>query len=205
MGMKKLPDNLFEVKLSTGIKKYDVVINCTYSNINQINSFLDLPQKKLLYEDVVIPVFKYPSSSFGLTVMDGPFCSVMPRGMKKNEFMLYHVKYSLIHAKIAVEKPSVHNLIITYALLKSPGNFYDRSSFFMPFLKNVELAGFNRATRTVYENDDDARLTELYTYDGISNYFTILSGKVTTCIQVALEVKHILQGRKMTKRFKISV
>ena len=205
IGLKVLSDGQFEAKLNTGIKNYDVVINCTYSNINQINSYLGLPPKKLLYEDVMIPVFKYPSTAFGLTIMDGPFCSVMPRGMKKNEFLLYHVKDSLLDTKLAMEKPEFPRLNITDEQLKAPGSIYDRSSFFMPFLKHVQLAGYNRTTRTVYENDDDARLTELYSYDGLNNYFTILSGKVTTCIQVALEVKHILQGRKLKRRFKMAI
>jgi hypothetical protein len=203
--LKILSDGQFEAKLNTGIKNYDVVINCTYSNINQINGFLNLPPKRLLYEDVLIPVFKYPSTAFGLTIMDGPFCSVMPRGIRKNEFLLYHVRDSLLHTKLSVEKPEFPNSDITKDQLRAPGNIYDNSSYFMPFLKNVEPAGYNRTIRTVYENDDDARLTELYTYDGIKNYFTILSGKVTTCIQVALEVKHILQGRKLKRRFKMAI
>ena len=32
----------------------------------------------------------------GLTIMDGPFCSVMPKGNNKNEFLLYHPKYSVV-------------------------------------------------------------------------------------------------------------
>ncbi len=204
-GLKILPDETFEARLSTGVKQYDVVINCTYSSINLINSFLGIPRKKLLYEDVMIPVFKYPAPAFGLTVMDGPFCSVMPKGMRPNEFLLYHVKESLLHTQLSLDKPHFPDHEYTNADLTAEGGIYDRSSYFMPFLKNVEPHGYNRITRAVYENDDDARLTELYTYDGIKNYFTILSGKVTTCVQVALEIKHIIQGRKLKKRFIMSV
>ena len=89
--------------------------------------------------------------------------------------------------------------------LTGPDGIYDKASHFMPFLKNIQPAGYNQVTRSVYENDDDARITELYTYDGLPNYFTILSGKVTTCIQAALEIKHIIQGRKLKKRFIMSV
>ena len=32
----------------------------------------------------------------GLTIMDGPFCSIMPRGNNKDEFLLYHPKYSVV-------------------------------------------------------------------------------------------------------------
>jgi len=73
----------------------------------------------------------------------------------------------------------------------------------MPFIKKAVPCGYNRITRTVYENSDDARITELSTFEGIKNYFAVLSGKVTTCMQVALEIKHILQGKKNPKKFKI--
>jgi hypothetical protein len=203
VGLKVLPDGSFEAKLNTGIKSYDVVINCTYANINQINSFLGISPRKLQYEDVIIPVFKYPSTAFGLTVMDGPFCSVMPRGIRKNEFLLYHVKDSLLNVHLGEERPTFPQLEFeAYEHIRS---LYKNSSFFMPFLKNVEPIGYNRTTRTVYENDDDARLTELFTYEGVKNYYTILSGKVTTCVQIALEIKHMIQGRKLEKRFKVSV
>jgi hypothetical protein len=138
VGLKILPDERFEAKLTTGTKHYDVVINCTYSNINEINSYLGIPQKRLLYEDVIIPVFKYPSPSFGLTVMDGPFCSVMPRGMRENEFLLYHVKDSLLHTQLSKEKPTFPQMEFSDDDLTSKGNIYDKSSYFMPFLKNVQ-------------------------------------------------------------------
>ncbi|RYY56135.1 MAG: NAD(P)/FAD-dependent oxidoreductase [Chitinophagaceae bacterium] len=205
VGLKHMSDGTFEAKLSTGTKTYDVVLNCTYSNINQINSFLDIPEKRLLYEDVIIPVFKYPSPAFGLTVMDGPFCSVMPRGMQRNEFLLYHVKESVLNREISLKRPDFKVTKFTKEELTGPDGIYDKASHFMPFLKNIQPAGYNQVTRSVYENDDDARITELYTYDGLPNYFTILSGKVTTCIQAALEIKHIIQGRKLKKRFIMSV
>jgi hypothetical protein len=123
IGLKQLPDDTFEAKLTSGVKRYDYVINCTYANINEINSYLGLAKKKLLYEDVVIPVFKYPSTAFGLTVMDGPFCSVMPRGMRRNEFLLYHVKDSLLKQHLGIEKPEFPNQNMKMSELTKPGGF----------------------------------------------------------------------------------
>jgi hypothetical protein len=179
-------------------KKYDVVINASYAGFNNVNSMLNIPLKKLLYEKVVIPEFKYDSAAFGLTVMDGPFCSVMPKGKQQNEFLLYHVKYSIIENQLTEILPDFK--LETKDSFKS---IYENSQLFMPFLKTVCPNGFREITRVVHKNDDDARLTELYTYDGFANYFSILSGKITTCVQVALEIKHILQGRNLVKRVKI--
>lgn len=201
--LKQLADTTFEATFNNGIKQYDVVINTTYTNMNRVNSYLGVEPKKLLFENVLIPVFKYPSSALGLTVMDGPFCSVMPRGNVKNEFLLYHVKQSIIESQIAINKPHYEGVRNTPADLKIEENIYAQSAQFMPFLNKSEHLKYDKTIRVVYENDDDARITELFTYPGVKNYFAVLSGKVTTCIQVALEIKHILKGKEKIKRPKI--
>jgi hypothetical protein len=202
-GLKQLPDQTFEAHFNCSVKQYDVVINTTYSNINKINQYLGVPQKQLLFENVIIPVFKYASGPIGLTVMDGPFCSVMPRGNVKNEFLLYNVKESVVQSKLAKDNPEFDLQAHPGSDLKHQDVIYHQSALFMPFLQNAERIGFNKTTRSVYENSDDARITELYTYPEVKNYFSVLSGKVTTCIQVALEIKHILQGKQRLKRAKI--
>lgn len=191
-------DNQYLATYNDTTKEYQAVVNASYANFNIINKLLGIPLKKLLYEKVIIPEFKYQSSAFGLTVMDGPFCSVMPKGKQENEFLLYHVKYSIQENSLAEVRP-------TFSLNSEEvyKDIYKNSQLFMPFLNNVTLNGYNEVVRVVHKNDDDARLTELYTYEGYNNYFALLSGKITTCVQVALEIKHILQGRNIVKRVKV--
>ncbi|WP_295799401.1 FAD-dependent oxidoreductase [Mucilaginibacter sp.] len=199
--LKQLPDKTFEATFNNAVKHYDVVINTTYSNINKINKYLGVEQKRLLFENVIIPVFRYPTPAKGLTIMDGPFCSVMPRGRVKNEFLLYHVRQSVTQSQLAINNPGFG---ISDILDKDAESvIYQQSALFMPFLNDAVHAGYNKTTRLVYENCDDARITELHVYPEVKNYFSVLSGKVTTCIQVALEIKHILQGKQKLKRAKI--
>jgi hypothetical protein len=73
----------------------------------------------------------------------------------------------------------------------------------MPFLSEVKKSTQYKTIRVVHKNSDDARLTELYVYEKFENNFAILSGKISTCIQVALEIKHTLQQKKTEKRFRI--
>ncbi len=195
----ELKSDRFFAQLNDNIQEYDVVINAAYANINQINSYLGIPLKKLLYEDVFIPYFLYPLSRTGLTIMDGEFCSVMPKGINKNEFLLYHVKHSILNSFIGernqISKTSISNDIID--------NIYQKSAEFYPFLREVKHVNFWRTIRAVHENSDDARLSEIFTYPEVDNYYTILSGKVSTCVQVALELKHKLEKRKLARRFKV--
>jgi hypothetical protein len=184
----------FMAKINQQIEEYDIVVNATYSDINQINGYLDIKPSKLKYEDVFIPIFQFDHAPFGLTIMDGPFCSVMPHGKNQNNFLLYHVEHSVLQNKIDINKPKWN--------LKSfinENEIYQESAKYYPFLKDVKRIQNYRSIRTVHENKDDARLTELFTYKDIPNYFMVLSGKISTSIQVALAIKHHLQGKKGKK------
>ncbi|TAH09090.1 MAG: FAD-binding oxidoreductase [Sphingobacteriia bacterium] len=187
-GLNKLHSGLFEAKFNheTSIHHYDIVINATYAGYNSINHLLGLPLKKLLYEYVSIPQFKLNIDPIGLTIMDGPFCSIMPNGKNKNEFLLYSVDHSIIDKNLSLNCPN-------FTFINKEDIIYKESTHYLPFLTKVKRNGMNSTIRTVYENSDDARLTELFTYDDVPNYFSILSGKVTTCWQVALDIKHIVQ------------
>lgn len=196
--VKQNPRDGYLVTMNGKTSEYDVVVNASYAGFNEINQMLGIPLKPLLYEQVIIPEFEYNHEPFGLTVMDGPFCSVMPKGKKPEQFLLYHVKYSVLENSLAEQMPEFSKKSISEV-----DRIYQESSLFMPFISRVKKQTFNEVVRVVHKNSDDARLTELHIYDNFDKYFAVLSGKITTCIQVALEIKHILQGKKADKRFRI--
>lgn len=195
----KLKDNgKYKVMLSGKEYEYDAVINATYQGINHINNSLGVKPKKINYEDVLIPLFKFNHKAFGLTIMDGPFCSVMPNGTKENHFLLYHVKESVLKRELSTSPPN-------WRILSNIDNkvIYKESIKYYPFLKNVDNYSSYRAIRAVHENKDDARLSELFTFEEFPKYYVVLSGKISTCVQVALSIKHSLQGKKSKKNKRI--
>ena len=161
---------------------------------NTLNQQFGIAQKSIKYQDVIIPIFKHDFEAIGLTVMDGPFCSIMPRGNLKNEFLLYHVKNSVLkeHVDISCPQWDLTTKIDTEEIFKNSEEFY-------PFLNDVKITGYNRTIRAIYDNVDDARISELYEYNEFPNYFTILSGKITTAFQTALTIKNKLQGKNSIK------
>ncbi|MFM7596545.1 MAG: FAD-dependent oxidoreductase [Flavobacteriales bacterium] len=197
-GITKNSGGGYELIINQRKEYFDVVINATYSDFNEINHALGVPLKPLLFEKVLIPEFEFKHNPFGLTIMDGPFCSVMPKGKQTNKFLLYHVTHSVeqgvlseLHPTFNADNPLQEDLI------------YQQATRFMPFLASVKHTSLFKTVRVVHKNSDDARLTELYVYEQFENYFAILSGKISTCIQVALEIKHTLQHKKTEKRFRI--
>lgn len=174
-GFVKDIDIKFNTEFDGNIDDCDYLINTTYANINKVNKLLGVPELKLKLQDVVIPYFKMNSKPFGVTIMDGPFCSVLPKGNNPNEFLLYSVEHSLIKND---------NLDIE--------NIYKQSEKYLPFLKNVERLGYWRTKRALPINDNDERLSEIFTYKNHPKVINVLSGKVSTCHKVGQEIKKMI-------------
>ena len=89
-------DDFVIVKLSTGEEvRARYVFNVTYSNINHILNKAKLPTANLKYELTEIALVEPPKQivGYGITVMDGPFFSIMPFPAK-DLYSLTHVRYT---------------------------------------------------------------------------------------------------------------
>lgn len=165
----------------TDIDDADFTINCTYARVNEIQNLLGLPEIPLCYEKCSIPVFEWAHEPIGLTVMDGPFCTVMPYGYWQNHFLLYHVEQSV----------------------QGSHAIYESSAAWLPFLPAVSRSYYLYTTRVVKENPDDARLTEIYRWPQRPNYLAVLSGKLTTAVRCAVQVREIIEGNPNAMRYLI--
>jgi hypothetical protein len=186
---KELENSNVNLKLNCDFRttksSYDFIINSTFAKVNEINSFLGVEEIKLKLQDVVVPIFNYDSDKFGLTVMDGPFCSIMPRGFNKNNFLLYHVKESLISSNI--DEAEFINKI------------FDESKNYYPFLSKDMFVGLWRTERALPVNSNDERLSEIYFYNN-KNYLCVFSAKITTCVKIAKQIRLGLQTGDFGKK-----
>ena len=164
----------FNTKFDGNIDDCDYLINTTFAGINQVNKQLGIPEMELKLQDVVVPYFKMNSPPFGVTIMDGPFCSVLPKGSNKNEFLLYSVEHSLVKGELDID------------------NIYKQSEVYFPFLKDVERTGYWRTTRALPINNNDERLSEIFTYPNHPKIINVLSGKVSTCHKIGQQIKKMI-------------
>ena len=166
---------MFNTKFDGNIDDCDYLINTTYANINEINKLLNVPEIKIKLQDVVIPIFKMKHTPIGLTIMDGPYCSVMPKGKNKDEFLLYSVEHSLMKdGKLDID------------------TIYRESEKYYPFLKQVDRCGFWRTKRALPINDNDERLSEIFISEVNPKVISVLSGKITTCHHIGIELGKML-------------
>src|SRR5574344_292814 len=80
--IKKQP-KLYEIILSSGdVFQSEFVLNSTYASVNQILNMLGYEQFKIKYElcEIILCSVNEKFRNTGITVMDGPFFSIMPFG-----------------------------------------------------------------------------------------------------------------------------
>lgn len=194
--------DIFEVNPNTNNPIYSrSVINCSYSDINFITSQLGYDIDKNLYEYTVVPIIDIDIPQSGITVMDGPFMTLLPYG-KSKKYLLYHVKNSVIAREESLLFNQNWNSPST-----GPFNKMNKEVFFkkmieesishLPFLKSAKLKGFLEGPRMVLSNNDatDARPSVIKKYE--NTYITVFSGKIDHSIWVAEDIKnHLISALK---------
>ena len=63
------------------------------------------------------------------------------------------------------------------------------SSKYFPFIKDVKFIDYWRTTRVIPITTNDERLSKIITYSDKPNFITVFSGKVTTCVKIAKQIK----------------
>lgn len=180
-----------KIILSNGYKKkYGVLVNATYSDISEILNVVGINPMSGKFQLCVLPILKSKSSlaNFGVTVMDGPFCSLMPKGFEKDFFILYHVIHSVNQENIGFTKGD------WLPIIGSPEHdIINRSVEYFPILKKMSLYDSWITTRIVLPNQEieDSRPTMVI--ENSEKIYTVFSGKLTTCVDSA---KYLLEKIK---------
>lgn len=179
----------YKVDIGNGYEKFDKVINCSYSGLNVINKAFGVRPRELRFERTVVPIFAYDHDKVGLTVMDGPFCTIMPHGTKANEFLLWHVDGCVLESGA-----NVANIQDIGPSQEQVDRIFEISRKFMPFMSSVRQIRTQHTIKTVHENKYDARVSEIITDDNHPDYISILSGKLMCAPRISYQVRNILSG-----------
>jgi len=179
------------IKDKSDVDEYDVIVNTTYSNINKIKRLFDIDDIKLRLQVVVVPIFRMDHERIGLTIMDGNYCSIMPKGFEENNFLLYHVKNSVILETEGYTPPiNWSDISITK---EDVDMIYEKSKEYFTFLENSTPQGYWKTIRALPINNNDCRLSDISCYESNGKkIISVLSGKITTCWDVAENIKNMI-------------
>ena len=170
-------------------QSFDAVINCTYAGINTLTAQLGHEVREEQYEYTAVPIISLDLPPVSITIMDGPFLTLFPYG-ETNNFLLYHVNYSLIKTEIA--KTLNRDWLDPH---RSPLSSMDQSEYFdqmlkacskyVPALAKAKLFGYLEAPRMVLpqHEQDDARPSFVNDYG--EGYFSVFSGKIDRSLSIA--------------------
>tara|TARA_B110000046_G_scaffold153260_1_gene162738 strand:- start:16 stop:1077 length:1062 start_codon:yes stop_codon:yes gene_type:complete len=125
------------------------IINSTYDNCNQVIKLFQKDFKKINYTHQLTEVAEVYSKSYipGITIMDGPFATIMPLVGSKNKYLVYDVENSILEKS---KKP------ITKFSKKT--NFKKMEIKLNKYLNNYKIKYLNSryGTRPIPMNDSKA-------------------------------------------------
>ena len=191
-------ESRFAVSTEGGDRQvFDGVVNCAYANANRISAHLGYPRKTRQYEYTAIPIVELEGiEKTSVTIMDGPFFSLLPFG-SGGDHLLFHV----VHSVVAREDAPLLNpewldpAASPFASLDKAGLFETirtSAAEFMPSLRRARLKGFAEGPRTVlaHVEDTDARPSIVALRE--PGYVEVFSGKVDHSMWVGDEVASLL-------------
>ena len=171
------------VRLSTGEELLaGHVFNVTYAGINTLLRKANRPVASLKYEITEIALVRPPEplSGYGVTVMDGPFFSVMPYPAEAL-YSLTHVRYTPHHSwKYGTNDADPYAILERLPLQTRQRFMIKDSGRFLPCLEEAEWVKSIYDVKTVLlkNENDDGRPILYQRRPKDSRIISILGGKI---------------------------
>ena len=177
---------------------FDSVLNCTYATVNELTAQLGHALPEYQYEYTMVPIIEWDHLPVGVTIMDGPFMTVLPFGLT-GRHLLYHVAHSVVAEHVGIQMPADWLDKAT-----APSRQVDRQALFqrirqacsrfVPELGSVRLSGFLEGPRMVlaHRHQTDARPSIVRLHE--PGYVTAFTGKIDHCMWVADDIANLLLG-----------
>jgi hypothetical protein len=163
------------------------IINSSYSGIGQIAGDFPEIKNKIKHELVEMPLVEMPENLFkyGITIMDGPFFSIMPFP-PKNLHTLSHVRYTP-HIEWFDSKGNNPYEILSRYNKKSEFDLMVReASRYIPTLENIKYVDslFEIKTILLKNEINDGRPILFETYKNFPGLYSILGAKIDNIYDV---------------------
>jgi glycine/D-amino acid oxidase-like deaminating enzyme len=194
----KVKDDDGSIIVTTDLNTYQSkqVLNCSYSKINTLHRTSGLPLVGLKHEITEMCLVELPSrlKNLGITVMDGPFFSIMPfpsRGLHS----LSHVRYTPHESWVDdintnSDRYDTHKYFKENTMKSNYRKMYADVVRYIPELKNMQYVDSISEVKTVLikSEKDDSRPILFEPHFGIRNYTCIMGGKLDNIYDVFEEL-----------------
>jgi hypothetical protein len=166
---------------------YNAIINCTYAGTNNVQTAFRTNEqlKKYKFQKTEVAVIECPYEIPAVTVMDGPFCTVLPYASAKGKYLLYDVEYSINQSKVGT---TINRDFYTEGI-SLYDQMYKKARIYYPFMKDVSYTKSLWATRPIPTTDKvDERITSLLKHDNHDCFYSVLEGKFVSAPSKGAEI-----------------
>lgn len=177
----------FKYKNTIKSVKFDIVVNASYSNYNDILNLFHIDTREHEYNLQELSVISFPNNrKLGITVMDGNFPSILPFGTK-GLHLFAHVQESQLIKTLS----NKNNLMNNNFYKTNFENTLKKSKNFIPFLEKCKYHNSYITSRIVLKNVNDTRRFDIIKHR--KNLFSIFGAKLITCEISAIRLKQMLE------------
>ena len=189
--------NRFVLKTDVYSYEADIVINCSFTDMNLGLGTLHHISNELAYQRTICFKCKTSDPVFGITVLDGKYPTIFPTYWDENSteldsLMFYHVKYSVCREQISVRYPEFDPI--------TPKELQERYDLTMNEIKKylvgtpnkigeIEFLVGDRIIRP-HVKDTDNRTSEIIKM--AENYFVVFQGKIDCTLNIADQMLRLL-------------
>lgn len=198
-GVEKIAGSKKGLKVTTDRDTYIAgkVINCAYSQINNLHRKSGMPLVPLKHEiaEMCLVELPKPLENFSITVMDGPFFSIMPFP-SRNLHTLSHVRYTpheswLDDEDTPADRRDTHAYFSSLNIRSGYKKMHADVVRYIPALKDMKLVDTISEVKTVLakSEDDDSRPILFKADFAIPGYNCIMGGKLDNIYDVFEELR----------------
>ncbi|MEU2603427.1 FAD-dependent oxidoreductase [Streptomyces albus] len=183
---------------------FDSVVNCSFADINRLSRQLGHEAPDRQYEYTAVYVVDWDHPPVGVTVMDGPFTTLLPFG-RSGRFLLYHVEHSVLDrvtqqvAPARWREPAAGGLLDRAAVERGFRRVLRDATRFVPALRTARLRDVLHGPRVVLANRNDTDARPSMVGSPGPGYLTVFSGKLDHSVWAADEVVRQVDTRAMSR------
>lgn len=173
--------------------KPDLIINATYTYTNNVQRAFGLVDHLTEYEfeNTEVAVVGCDYEIPALTVIDGPFITIMPYGGHEGKYLVYDVVNSVVSRSYGVEYDPNQKRESNWQLMLARGLKY------YPFFKDLKYSHSLWANRPIPLRKEaqfnDSRATRIVKHNYPINFYSILEGKIVSAPMVAEELADVIR------------
>ena len=178
----------FTLLTTAGEYRAPVLINTAYGNLNWHGH----PQSPKYQVQLVEMVKVHCEQEIpGITLMDGPFCSMLPFGFSKTTYWHYSVNYS-VHARVESTGP----LVYRDAFYSNWERMREQADYYFTFMDQVTKLQSYFTPRTFIADPevDRTKARPSVIVELEPNFYQVLGGKLVTCLSLADELERRVCG-----------